>query len=375
MNRICAISLCSISLCTALLVAPVVGQDRDALLAGEAKTYFWLGLWPDLLAKYDPVTDKVVQTIQLRHGLQWGVRLRHDQKQMFVITDQRSSIEVVDLQQYEVVDEHDFRQPDHIIRVQSVREIPGGTHWYVNINRIEQGLDHFVIKKPQWLLYNVADKEIEDQMEELPEAIRSGARISPGGTKWHVFRDDIHIVDPLTLEEEGVIDLTTPLFTGMGAIEPVGEDFYHSKNPDAYRMLYTMDDPVREDRSLFGVVDINIKDSVVQGVTEWGANPGYRGFFMSKDRKVGVASTRGDGDGYERRVKLALFDLETGVKLLETLEQFPPRRQLTAISPDGKKVYIGGAGNNFLILNDKLERIGTVEFDGDMYGSMFVVDG
>ena len=74
-------------------------------------------------------------------------------------------------------------------------------------------------------------------------------------------------------------------------------------------------------------------------------------------------------------MKLALFDLETGVKLLETLEQFPPRRQLTAIAPDGKKIYIGGAGNHFLILNDKLERIGTVEFDGDMYGSMFVVDG
>ena len=100
-----------------------------------------------------------------------------------------------------------------------------------------------------------------------------------------------------------------------------------------------------------------------------------KGPTQKKDRKLGVGQTRGDGEGYARRVKLGLFDLETGKKLVETLEQFPPRRQLTAISPDGTKMYIGGAGNHFLVLNDQLERVKTVEFEGDLYGFIYIVDG
>ena len=103
------------------------------------------------------------------------MRLSHDQKQMFVITDKRGKIEVLDLEKGEVVDEHDFGEVNHIIRVRSMREIPGGTHWYVNIDRIEEVLDHFVIKRPQWLYYDVANRKIEEEMRRLPEAIRSGS--------------------------------------------------------------------------------------------------------------------------------------------------------------------------------------------------------
>ena len=370
--------LCSATLGATFLVGALAGQNASPAstpASTDTQTYFWLGLWPDLIIKFDPVTDEIVQSVKLRHGLQWGVRLSHNQKEFFVITDQRRKLEVLDIEKGEVVEEHDFQEEGHIIRIRSVMEIPGGTHWYVNIDRIEQKLDHFVIQRPQWLRYDIANKKIEESTDQLPEPIRRGARISPDGEKWHVFGGDIKILDPETLEEEGVIDLTTPLYSGMGAIRPSGEDFYHSRNPDAYRMMYTMTDPVQDERSLFGVVDINIKDRKVEGVTEWGANPGYRGFFMSKDRTVGVASTTGDGRGYERRVKLVMFDLENGKRLRETMEQFSPRRQLTAISPDGKKLYIGGAGNHFLVLNEQLERVKTVEFDGDMYGFIFVVDG
>ncbi len=378
MNKLCTPLLCT-TLCAMLMVATLPSQDTSTTPAStpntEAKTYFWLGMWPDFLIKFDPETDEVVQKVKLRGGLNWGVTLSHDQKQFFVITDLRRKLEVVDLEKGEVINEHDFSEPDHIIRIRSVREIPGGTHWYVNVDRIELVLDHFVIHRPQWLRYDIANKTVDESTDELPEPIRSRARISPDGTKWHVFDGDILILDPETLEEEATIDLTTPLYTGLGAIRPVGDDFYHLRNPDKYRMLYTMSDPVQEDRSLFGIVDISIADAKVEGITEWGANPGYRGFFMSKDRKLGVGQTRGDGEGYERRVKLALFDLETGRKLVETLEQFPPRRQLTAISPDGTKIYVGGAGNHFLVLNDKLERVNTVEFEGDLHGFIYIVDG
>lgn len=356
--------------------AQAVATDATTIASQPTgKTYFWLGVWPDYIVQFDPETDTITKRVKLKNGIQFGIQLSHDKSHFMVITGQQSKVEVVSLNPAEVVDVHEFTEPEHIIRVRSVREIPGGTHWYVNIDRIEIALDHFNIKRPEWLRYNVATKEIEERMEELPEAIRSGAFISPDGKKWHVIRDDITVIDPITLEEEGVIDLTTPLYTGLGAIRVTGDDFYHRQDPDRYKMLYTMTDPVNDERTLFGVVDINMKEMKVDGITEWGASPGYRSFHMSKDRKVAVASRSDGGQGYERGVKLAYFDLETGRKLREAIEQFPPRRGLRAISPDGSKLYIGGAGNHFSVFNDQLEKIKEVEFDGDLHGFLFVVDG
>lgn len=336
----------------------------------DKKLFFWFGLWPNKLVKFDPVTDEIAAEVQLRGALQWNRTLSHDKSQWWVITDKRTKVEVVDVAQCKVVEVHDFEEEGWIIRVNSVREIPGGKRWYVNVDRIERKLDHFVVKADQILLYNVADKKVEKRLDKMPEAIERGARISPDGTQWHVFGDNLTVVDPETLEQVGEVDLETPLFTGMGEIDLFGDDFFHRSNPAAYRMMYRMRDPVQDKRRVFGVVDIDLEKLEVTDIQEWGPAPDYWGFNLAHDRSVAAAFGRADD-----RTKVSLWDLKTGKKLVEVYEDFRPRRWLSGLSPDGQKIYVGGAGNDFVILDRQLQRTKTVLFDGDLYGGITILEG
>ena len=266
-----------------------------ALLAGtgaaqeEGKTYFWLRMWPDLVARYDIESDQVVDRIQLRHGVCHGFQASHDESQLFLVTGQRTYVEVVDVARAEWLEEHSFEEPERIVRVDELRERPGGERWYVKIDRVKKEPDHYVVEEPEWLDYDRTAWEVGERMKELPEPIRRGARISPGGDEWHVFGKDITIVDPATLEEKGRILLSRPLYGGMGPLSIRGDDLLDGENPDAYRLLYTMRDPVKKNRSLMGIVDIDIPGRRVAGVHEWGAAPRVWQFLYTKDKKTAVA--------------------------------------------------------------------------------------
>ena len=330
------------------------------------KTYFWFTQWPNFVAKFDPVADRVVGKVELKNGIFFGMDVSHDKKKFFVITAQRYVVEVIDREKMEVVEEHPFTKDGWIQRVRSLRECPGGTHWYVRIDRVKVELDRHKIEESQWLYYNVAEKKIEKTMKDLPRAIRSGARISPDGKKWHVFGRDLKIIDPETLEEDGKIELSKPLYTGMNALRVRGADFFHGNNPNAYRMVYTMQDPVKTKRTLIGRLDLDLENRRVVNLREWGADPGIWRFHMDRDCKVGVGSTWGGRNS--GRTRMVLYDLENGGMLSETWEEFRPRRNLTGISPDGTKIYVGGAGSDFLVFDRQFKRMKTVWLDGEIGG-------
>jgi hypothetical protein len=90
---------------------------------------------------------------------------------------------------------------------------------------------------------------------------------------------------------------------------------------------------------------------------------------------VGAAMSGGFGGDERSRRKLFLFDLASGKKSAEAIEEFRPRRSLVAISPDADKVYIGTAGSDFEVFDGQLKRLKTVELDGEIVGRIHVVDG
>ena len=346
------------------------------------KSHFWFRCYPDLMVKYDPVTDKEVGRVKTVNGLCWGSYLSHDHKRIMVTTGKRAIIEEVDLEKMEVMDEHDFAENGYIVRVGSLKECPGGEKWYVRRDRIKINVDTFDILDPEWLLYNREESEIEKKMKELPRAIRSGARISPCGTKWHVFADgNIKIVDPETLKTEGEIDLKTPRYTGMGPISVRGTDLFNHKNPDAYRLVYSMRDPVKTSRTIYGLVDVSIKEKKVTKITEWGWAPSSSSWRLSKDGKRGIASVGRGGRGNlagDPTVNLVLWDMEmeNGKKLAEKRSIVRNGLGLAAFSPDGTKAYLIGRGHEFWVFDENLDHVKTVEMPGEILrGGIHVVDG
>ncbi len=357
----------------AALLLPLGAQDNAA-----GKAWFYIRMWPDKLVKFDPATDTVAKTLSTRHGVCHGLTLTHDRSKFLMITGQRTKIEVVSLAEFETIEEHDFAETGWIHRIDEIMEIPGGEKWYVKIDRVESKPDRYLIQEPQWLLYNIAEKKIEKRMKELPRAIRRGARISPDGAKWHVFRDGITILDPKTLEEEGKIDLQTPLYTGLGPISIQGDDFFDRQNPAAYRFVYSMRDPVRENRTLYGLVDIDVDGRKVAKLTEWGASPRVWRFLLTEDRTRGFGTKGGrdrgqQSDGDDPITTFVTYDMTDGKKLRETRVATRNGLNLAAISPDGEKLYLTGRGHELVVHGSDHSYVKTIEMGGETDGQIVVV--
>lgn len=347
-----------------------------ALAGLEGKQSFWFTMYPNFLAQYDPTTDTLVRKVELKRGMFWSTRLTHDRKRMLVVTDQQQSIEVVDLATGTVQSEHPFREEGVILRIREVRECPGGVHWLVQTERVKKELDRYSFEAAQWLLYDSSTQKVVRKVRRLPEVLQRGASLSADGAFWQQQDDEgnLRFLDGRTFDEVGRIDLRTPRFFGAGAIRLAGTDLLDRRDPQRALMLFTSTDPVETRRSSWGLCELDLKERRVVSVQEWGPQQSVWGLRIAHKKRIGAAMSGGFGRDDDRS-QLFLFDLTSGKKICEAIEEFRPRRSLVAISPDADKVYIGTAGSDFEVFDGQLKRLKTVELDGEIVGTIHVVDG
>lgn len=345
--------------------------------SGEKRAYFWIRMWPDFLVQYDIEKDEVVTSIQSKNGVCHGTTYSHDEKYAWMITGKKSKIEVVDLIAGKVIEEHDFTETGWLIRVDGMREIPATSNWYVQIDRVKVEPDHYKIEKSQWLLYDPLEKKVIERMEELPKVIRRGAQISPDGQFWHVFGEDFLVIDPETHKEVAKIDLSTPIYSGMGRFQVSGRtDLLHGQDQKRYRLFYTMTDPVHDHRRIGGVLELDLEAMKVEKRQEWGppVSPGYITWDGKRAVGTGGRGWRGGGGGQESGVDPIItfvnYSLEDGSKQLET--RVPSRNglRLAGISPDGGKLYLVGRGHELVIYDGTHQYIQTVELEGELEGRL-----
>lgn len=358
--------------------APVQAAAPVQAVTTSGKTYFYMRTWPGGLIQFDPATDTVVKSLANKHGLAYDSDLTYDKKRIVMITGQRWFVEVVDVATMETVDEHSFEEQGFIVRVSDIREQPGGERWYVKVDRVEKKLDQYVIKEPDWIDYDVKEHKAGKRMKELPKPIRRGARVSPDGKTWHVFDKDLTILDPKTLEELGKIELSKPMYSGLGPISIRGEDFFDRKNPAAYRFMYTMRDPVNKNRNMCGLVDIDLAGMKIGRLVEWGAAPRAGNLYYTQDHRLGVGQARSgerrsQADGRDPEITLYSFDLEAGKKIKETRVEVRNGLSIGAISPDGSKIYLDGRGNQLVVYDKEQKYLKTIELPGDSDGQIMTV--
>jgi hypothetical protein len=348
------------------VAAPTV-QDLE-----QKQQFFWFTMYPDFLVKFDPRTDTVAHKVKLRGGMFWRTSLTHDRKRMLVVTNQQRSIEVVDLHKGEVVEDHYFQEEGMILRIRSVRECAGGVFWLVQTDRVKKHLDRYSFEPTEYLLYDSANKKTVRKLEKLPDGL-SRARLSADGSHWIAQKDgDLVFLDARTLQEQGRIDLKTPRFFGAGAIRLGSTDLLDGRDPKRALMTFTTTDPVEKRRTSWGLIELDLENRKVLDVTEWGPSQSSWGMRVAPKRRIGVAMGRGRDD--ERSI--ATYDLTTGEKLAEAYHEFRPRRSLVAVAPDASKVYIGVAGSDFEVFDGKtLQRLPSVELEGEIVGRIYVVDG
>ncbi len=378
MTYLAAILLSSLPTGAPAAQAAVTPAARPTASQTQEEAFFWFRIWPDRFVKYDIARDAIALEVKTQHGIAHSSQLTHDRTRFLMVTGQRTKIEVLDVAKGEITDVHNFEVPDYIIRVDDIREIPGGTHWYVKIDKIKREPDHFVVEKPEWLFYDHTEWNIDERMKELPKPIRRSARISPDGTKWHVMGRDITVVDPETLEEEGKLELSKPLYSGMGAISLRGEDFYDWQNPAAYKMVYSMRDPVKTNRTLGGVIELDMVKLEISKLTEWGIAPRSWRLRLTRDKKLGIGTKsdrnrRNQADGEDPVATLVNYDLETGEKLRETRVELRNGLRLAGISPAGDKIYFTGRGHELVVFSREHEPLETIPLGGEIDGRLQLV--
>lgn len=355
---------------------PIAAPSLQAL---QGKQYFWFTMYPDFVAQFDPATDTVVRKVKLQHGMFWNTTLTQDRKRLLVVTDQQHAIEVVDLATAGVVATHQFAEEGFVLRIRDVRELAGGVHWFVRVERVKKEIDRYSFEASQWWLYDSANKKVLRKAPKLPKAMERSVQLSADGTHWLSQDEDgnVTFLDARKLTELGKIDLKTPRFFGAGSIRLSGQDLLDQRDPTRARMLFTSTDPVEKNRTSWGVVELDLTNRVVVAVDEWGPQVSSWGLRIAHKKLVGAAMSGGFGGGGDRdgKTRLVMYDLRTGEKLAEALEEFRPRRSLVAISPEGDKVYIGTAGSDFEVFDAQLKRLKTVELEGEVVGRIFVVDG
>lgn len=344
---------------------PVMGQE-------EKRDYFMLYAMPDLVLKYDIETDAVVSTVHTLHGVIHDRTLSHDEKELYFVTAKQAHVEVLDIAKMEFVEDHNFEIPDWILRVDGVKEIPGGTHWYVNVERVRRKLDRFVIEEDEWLHYDRGEREVLKHMKELPKAIRRGAAISPDGENWIISGDGLTIVDAKTLKKLGHVDLATPRYTGMGALSLRGDDFFDHERLPLIRHIYSMRDPVKRSRTLMGLVDINLETYEVVALEEWGAANSVRRLRYTRDRKLGFGTKRAERrsqvNGEDPLTTVVTVDLTNGRTIREARIEHRNGLGFSAISPDGTKLYFTGRGHEVEIYDPEGKHLKTVELEGEIDG-------
>ncbi|MGB3967463.1 MAG: hypothetical protein WBO45_12110, partial [Planctomycetota bacterium] len=346
----------------------------------QGKQYFWFTMYPDFLVQYDPATDAVSKKVQLKQGMFWSTNLTHDRKRMLVVTGQQHTIEVVDLASGTVTGEHEFKEEGFILRIREVRECPGGVHWLVRTERIKKEIDRYSFEPAQWLLYDTAGKKVVRKVRRLPDVLDRGAQLSADGTQWLSQDEDgnLRFLDARNFKEVAKLDLRTPRYFGAGAIRLSGNDLLDRRDPQKALMLFTTTDPVETRRTSWGLCELDLATKTVVRVEEWGPNQNSFGLRIAPKKMVGAAMGGGFGGGRggdSEKTRLVMIDLRTGQKLAEALEEFRPRRSLVAIAPDGDKVYIGTAGSDFEVFDAQLQRLKTVELEGEIVGRIHTVDG
>src|SRR5580700_5675100 len=145
-------------------------MKRIALLSlwcasASAGTLF-CGAYPNLVLVIDEAQGKVIDRIQLETGLPTSVRLSHDRKTIFVTTNDRSGVEVIDVATRKVTNHFVLNDATHKFRLNGGAPDPDGKLLYTTTTQITKQADRYEIGKPKYTIVDLAQQKISKTVDQ-----------------------------------------------------------------------------------------------------------------------------------------------------------------------------------------------------------------
>jgi DNA-binding beta-propeller fold protein YncE len=344
---------------------------------GWSGTLF-LGGYPDSILVVDESSGKVVDKIHLETGLPTTMRLSDDRKRIFVTTNDHSGIEVIDIGSRKVLSHFVLNTATKRYRFNGGTPDPQAKLFYTVTTEIDKQLEHFDIGKPKYTIIDLDQQKITKTVD-VPQEDENGAvggygrntfEISADGKYLYQFRDKVVILSSDDFKVVDRIDLAKPDQPGMenigfGArLDSIGE-------PGKLISLFNSADPIVHNR-VFGIARFDLSTRDVNFTPIGPAPAGMAGLQVTPDKKAAY-TVIANGTHGNKRCEFWSFDLSSD-HITKTAEVPCRTRFSFAMSSDGKKLYIYGAGFDIEVYDAttlKYER--TWDLNNDVTGAGMIV--
>lgn len=312
-----------------------------------------LGGYPDQIQFIDDTSGKVTDLVKLDTGLPDNIQLSTDRKKIYVTTLTTSGIEVIDSATHAVVTKFSLNTPATRYRFKGGVPDPTGRYFYAVGERFDKDVDLFRVSKPQYYKIDLKTHEVVSAVDFDPKDKAPGwstsMAISPDGKTLYVFDDKVLVLDAKDFKVSDRIDLAKPTSSGMQDVS-FGGTLGSLRDPGKYISLFNGEDPYIHNK-VFGIARFDL------------ANRSYTfdPIGPAPDRMEGLQVTPDGKDGYtvavigdlgSQRCEFWHFDLSTNMAVGKA--EFECRRRFYfAMSADGQKLYIYGAGYDIAVYDAK----------------------
>lgn len=362
--------------CLALVAAPLLAAPSNA---GEQLIYF--ATWPHQVVVFDAVQEKIVDQINLNSDVAQLLLLSPDRKKLFALTVNDNSLITIDLTTRKPVDSMRLNTGNRSVRLLGMAADPTGKYLYSLGTTVVKLADHYDVEPTKLFLIDLEKHNISRSVDFPKEESLAGfwriqMKFSPDGKYFYMFLGNILVFDSNTLKLVKKIDLADPHVPGITdvAFNPVEEEPAEDPNEDHGKLtnVFVASDPYVH-RSVFGIAKIDLANlsfdfSPVAPVTTLSMAP----LLLTPDHRTGYTIAI-DGSPGNRHCEFWAFDMNS--RKIVRKKEFAGRNRFSfALSPDGTKIFIYGAGYEIDVYDAKtFELRRNVTLPGDMTSNIIVM--
>ncbi len=356
------------------MLKPLATFLAAAALAPAAILY--ISAYPSQILVFDEAQGKVIDTINTNTGLPIGMRLSYDRKKIYIITNDHSGVEVLDIATRKITNHFMLDTGNKRYRFYGGTPDPENKVLYTMTTEMTKGTDRWEVGKPKYTIIDLADQKITKTFDVPREEENSGGyrganfEVSPDGKFLYSFGQQIKILSTTDFKEVDKIDLQKPEIPGMETVG-FGGQIDSISQPGMRMSLFNSTDPIVHSR-LMGLARFDLSTRQYD-FTPIGPPPnGMSGLQITPDKKMAYSVIQ-QGNGGSKRCEFWGIDLAS-TKIARTGEVPCRSRFSFGISGDGKKLYIYGAGFEIEVYDAvtfKHEK--TWDLNHDVTGSLIVI--
>jgi DNA-binding beta-propeller fold protein YncE len=323
------------------------GLTAGVLSCAAQAGQMFLGAYPNSLIVVDESNGSVVNRIMLSSGLPTAMRLSQDKKKLFVTTNTRSGIEVIDVATKKVITSFSLNTDTTRYRFTGGTPDPTGKFFYTLITEINKEIDHYNVQKPKIGVIDIEQKKVAkmyDIAKEDEGAFRGFGRgnleISPDGKYLYQFGEKVLIMDTTDFKVVDRIELSKTDLDGL-ADGTFGGTLDSISAPGEYQSLFNAADPYVHNK-VFGIGKFDLNKRKFEFTPIGPAPQSMAGLQVSPDKREAYTIATTGGNLGNKRCEFWRFDVAKNT--LRAKSEFSCKtRFYFSMSANGKKLYIYGA--------------------------------